>query len=154
MRTREQQPACDGLPGRWVRAGGVRSLWGEQDQEARGGGKRLVLQGLDSGEKGETGIRKKMQRDRYTDAPPDIADAIKSAVKVVDRFPPPNELRRVLKKSITLRLDPDVYHWFRKPGNGYQTRINMVLRAYMLSKMEKKGTGTKAGRSAKGHASQ
>jgi uncharacterized protein (DUF4415 family) len=35
------------------------------------------------------------------------------------------------KKSLTLRLDADVLEWFRKMGEGYQTRINAILRTYM-----------------------
>ena len=35
------------------------------------------------------------------------------------------------KKSISLRVDPDVLKFFREGGSGYQTRINAVLRAYM-----------------------
>jgi uncharacterized protein (DUF4415 family) len=35
------------------------------------------------------------------------------------------------KKAITLRLDADVLDWFKKPGRGYQTRINRALRQMM-----------------------
>jgi len=35
------------------------------------------------------------------------------------------------KKQLTLRLDGDVLDWFKKRGRGYQTRINLLLRAYM-----------------------
>ncbi len=35
------------------------------------------------------------------------------------------------KKSVSLRLDPDVLDWFKEGGRGYQTRINAVLRAYV-----------------------
>jgi uncharacterized protein (DUF4415 family) len=35
------------------------------------------------------------------------------------------------KKQITLRVDDDVLEWFKKQGPGYQTRINLLLRAYM-----------------------
>ncbi|MFC1463188.1 BrnA antitoxin family protein [Verrucomicrobiota bacterium] len=35
------------------------------------------------------------------------------------------------KKSVSLRLDPDVLDWFKHEGRGYQTRINAVLRAYV-----------------------
>ena len=35
------------------------------------------------------------------------------------------------KQQITIRLDEDVLQWFREQGNGYQTRINALLRAYM-----------------------
>ena len=39
--------------------------------------------------------------------------------------PPPG------KQQITIRLDADVLKWFRAQGEGYQTRINALLRAYM-----------------------
>lgn len=35
------------------------------------------------------------------------------------------------KKSITLRLDPDVIEAFRATGNGWQGRMNEALRAAM-----------------------
>jgi uncharacterized protein (DUF4415 family) len=35
------------------------------------------------------------------------------------------------KAQLTLRLDSDVLEWFRKQGQGYQTKINTLLRAYM-----------------------
>lgn len=35
------------------------------------------------------------------------------------------------KESIHLRIDPDVLVWFRTQGDGYLTRMNAVLRAYM-----------------------
>jgi uncharacterized protein (DUF4415 family) len=35
------------------------------------------------------------------------------------------------KQQITIRLDNDVLRWFRAQGEGYQTRINSLLRAYM-----------------------
>jgi uncharacterized protein (DUF4415 family) len=34
------------------------------------------------------------------------------------------------KTSISLRLDADVLEWFKAQGQGYQTRINAVLRAF------------------------
>jgi len=34
------------------------------------------------------------------------------------------------KRVVTLRLDRDVLEWFRAQGQGYQTRINQVLRAF------------------------
>jgi uncharacterized protein (DUF4415 family) len=42
---------------------------------------------------------------------------------------------RPLKDQITLRLDKDVLAWFKKGGEGYQTRINEVLRAYVRSRV-------------------
>jgi uncharacterized protein (DUF4415 family) len=35
------------------------------------------------------------------------------------------------KESVHLRIDPDVLQWFRQQGQGYLTRMNAVLRAYM-----------------------
>jgi len=35
------------------------------------------------------------------------------------------------KKQITLRVDSDVLDWYKKQGPGYQTKINLLLRAYM-----------------------
>lgn len=35
------------------------------------------------------------------------------------------------KAQVTLRVDSDVLTWFKTQGRGYQTRINMLLRAYM-----------------------
>ncbi len=34
------------------------------------------------------------------------------------------------KASISLRVDRDVLEWFKAQGDGYQTRINAVLRAF------------------------
>ena len=35
------------------------------------------------------------------------------------------------KQSISVRLDADVLEFFKAQGQGYQTRINAVLRSYM-----------------------
>jgi uncharacterized protein (DUF4415 family) len=34
------------------------------------------------------------------------------------------------KAAISLRIDHDVLAWFKAQGDGYQTRMNAVLRAY------------------------
>lgn len=41
------------------------------------------------------------------------------------------ELRVPVKKPVTLRLDSDVLEWLKSQGQGYQTRINSLLRKYM-----------------------
>ncbi|WP_238593895.1 BrnA antitoxin family protein [Endozoicomonas atrinae] len=41
------------------------------------------------------------------------------------------ELRLPVKKPVTIRLDSDVLEWFKEQGQGYQTRINNLLRKYM-----------------------
>ncbi len=38
------------------------------------------------------------------------------------------------KTLLSLRLDPDVVEFFRSGGKGYQTRMNAVLRAYMVAR--------------------
>jgi len=75
--------------------------------------------------------------DRYTDAPPEIAKALAASEPVEDDFPSPEELARELSRTITIRLDPAVYEWFRQPGPGYQTRINAVLRYYVRTQKAK-----------------
>lgn len=34
------------------------------------------------------------------------------------------------KRSISLRVDAEVLDWFKAQGDGYQTRMNAVLRAF------------------------
>ncbi len=41
------------------------------------------------------------------------------------------ELRLPVKKPVTIRLDSDVLEWFKEQEQGYQTRINNLLRKYM-----------------------
>ena len=48
-----------------------------------------------------------------------------------DEFFRKAELKVPLKQPVTLRLDSDVVAWFKSQGQGYQTRINKLLRAYM-----------------------
>lgn len=42
---------------------------------------------------------------------------------------------RPLKHAISLRLDADVIAWLKKPGKGYQTRVNSILRERMLAEL-------------------
>lgn len=49
-------------------------------------------------------------------------------------------LRPVPRKSLlTVRLDEDLLAWFRSQGRGYQTRINALLRAYMVARAHQLG---------------
>jgi uncharacterized protein (DUF4415 family) len=48
-------------------------------------------------------------------------------------------LYRPVKKAVTLRLDADVLAWFKKPGRGYQTRINRALRKLMMEERKRSG---------------
>lgn len=37
------------------------------------------------------------------------------------------------KKSLTIRIDPEVLAWFQGQGKGYQTKINYILRTYVAA---------------------
>ncbi len=40
-----------------------------------------------------------------------------------------------IKEKLTLRIDEDVLQFFRATGQGYLTRMNKVLRTYMLARL-------------------
>src|SRR3981081_1931534 len=42
------------------------------------------------------------------------------------------------KKAISIRVDEDVLDYFKSQGDGYQRRINAVLRSYMQQKAKPK----------------
>jgi uncharacterized protein (DUF4415 family) len=41
------------------------------------------------------------------------------------------------KKSVHLRVDADVFEWFRTQGKGHLTRMNAVLRSYYEAHVRK-----------------
>jgi uncharacterized protein (DUF4415 family) len=46
------------------------------------------------------------------------------------------------KEVVTIRLDADLVEWFRQE-KGYQTKINAILRAYMLARTPHSQSGGK-----------
>lgn len=54
----------------------------------------------------------------------DEADAF-VGTKLVRRGRPRSDIR---KQAVSLRLDPEVIDWFKRGGEGWQTRINDELR--------------------------
>lgn len=40
-----------------------------------------------------------------------------------------------VKQQVTVRVDADVLAWLKSEGNGYQTRMNSILRQAMLKKV-------------------
>ncbi|CUT11782.1 hypothetical protein BF49_2862 [Bradyrhizobium sp.] len=42
------------------------------------------------------------------------------------------------KKAISIRVDEDVLDFFKREGDGYQRRINAVLRSYMQQRSKPK----------------
>jgi uncharacterized protein (DUF4415 family) len=41
-----------------------------------------------------------------------------------------------VKQAVSLRLDADVLAWLKKDGQGYQTRVNRMLREWMMKDLE------------------
>lgn len=54
-----------------------------------------------------------------------------------------NPFYRPVKQQVTLRLDADVIAWLRRPGKGYQSRANALLRAAMLQDLAKPSSPAK-----------
>jgi uncharacterized protein (DUF4415 family) len=44
---------------------------------------------------------------------------------------------RPVKQAVSLRLDSDVLAWLKAKGNGYQTKVNRMLRERMLEEISK-----------------
>ena len=45
---------------------------------------------------------------------------------------------RPLKTQASVRIDADVMEWLKRPGKGYQTRLNAILREAMIRDLNKK----------------
>ncbi|HTM63101.1 MAG TPA: BrnA antitoxin family protein [Gammaproteobacteria bacterium] len=74
-------------------------------------------------------LRNKNDRDiDYSDIPA----TTKEFWKVAEAFMPQNKIH------ISLRLDEDIVDYFKEDGDGYQSRINAVLKAYMLAHPHKR----------------
>ena len=65
----------------------------------------------------------------YSDIPPLTERFWESAVR--------NPFYRPIKQQLTVRLDADVIAWLRRQGEGYQTRLNALLRTAMLKDLKK-----------------
>ena len=67
----------------------------------------------------------------------DVSDMPALTQEQLARFVPAKLLNRSLyrpvKVPVKMNYDADVLEWFRSFGKGYQTRMNTVLREYMLS---------------------
>jgi uncharacterized protein (DUF4415 family) len=44
---------------------------------------------------------------------------------------------RPVKQAVSIRLDADVLAWLRSKGDGYQTKVNGLLRKQMLEEISK-----------------
>lgn len=56
------------------------------------------------------------------------------------------------KERITARFDKDVIEWFKAQGEGYQSRMNAVLRAYYEAQQNKTAANTRKKRKARADA--
>ena len=73
--------------------------------------------------------------DKMTDADVDLTDP---DARLLPREAwatarPFHEIYRPLKAQISVRIDRDVLDWLKSQGEGYQTRINQLLREAMTS---------------------
>jgi uncharacterized protein (DUF4415 family) len=70
--------------------------------------------------------------DALKDKDIDLSDTPEVSPEMFARSVVRHGLKPVPRKAqLTLRLDSDVLEWYRKQGQGYQTKINALLRAYM-----------------------
>jgi uncharacterized protein (DUF4415 family) len=65
----------------------------------------------------------------YSDIPPLTEKFWESALR--------NPFYRPVKQQVTVRLDADVIAWLRRRGDGYQTRLNALLRSAMMRDIKK-----------------
>jgi len=69
--------------------------------------------------------------DKMKDKDIDLSDAPEITPEMFAKAIVRHGLKPRTKTQLTLRVDSDVVAWFKKQGRGYQTRINLLLRAYM-----------------------
>ena len=69
--------------------------------------------------------------DKMKDKDIDYSDAPEITPEMFAKAVVRRGLKPRTKKQVTLRMDSDVLDWFKKQGSGYQTKINLLLRAYM-----------------------
>jgi len=62
----------------------------------------------------------------FSDLPPTTREDWAGAVR--------GKFYRPVKKQLTVRIDADVVEWLKSQGKGYQSRLNAILRTFMLSK--------------------
>ena len=69
--------------------------------------------------------------DALTDDEIDVSEIPEVSAEMFARAVVRRGLQPVSRKAqLTLRIDSDVLEWFKQQGQGYQTKINALLRAY------------------------
>ena len=69
--------------------------------------------------------------DKMKDEDIDLSDAPEITPEMFAKSIVRRGLKPRTKTQLTLRVDSDVLEWYKKQGRGYQTKINLLLRAYM-----------------------
>ena len=69
--------------------------------------------------------------DKMTDEEIDYSDAPAITPEMFAKAIVRRGLKPRTKTQITLRVDSEVLEWFKQQGQGYQTKINLLMRAYM-----------------------
>ncbi len=69
----------------------------------------------------------------YSDIPPSSDEQWSNAER--------GKFYRPLKTQASVRIDADVMEWLKRPGKGYQTRLNAILREAMLRDQNKNNSG-------------
>ena len=69
--------------------------------------------------------------DKMKDKDIDLSDAPEITPEMFAKAIVRRGLKPRTKTQLTLRVDSDVLEWYKKQGRGYQTKINLLLRAYM-----------------------
>lgn len=93
--------------------------------------------------------RSRAEERRYTEMLMELADLQSAATEqhLKGMLIPPDwhkiaaERIEPKKARITTLIDEDVLRWFKRAGPGYQTRVNKVLRTYMLGVISKELKG-------------
>jgi uncharacterized protein (DUF4415 family) len=62
---------------------------------------------------------------------PELTDEQLAQLKPSHRRPQNMANYKPIKKGVYVRLDADVLEWLRGTGDGYQTRLNAILRRTM-----------------------
>ena len=66
----------------------------------------------------------------YSDIPASGDEQWPDAVRV--------KFYRQFKTQASVRIDADVMEWLKRPGKGYQTRLNAILREAMIRDLSEK----------------
>lgn len=77
-------------------------------------------------------LRHMTEREIQATSPPELANL------PADFWASASVVEPATKQPISLRVDTDVLDWFKAQGPRYQSRINAVLRSYMVQRRDDK----------------